>query len=299
MITFLKHGEIDRKKWDKCVANSKQAMVYSLSWYLDMVAPGWAGIVEDDYNSVMAIPVKKKLGVQYMFQPLYAQQLGIYSRSYLGPSKISEFINAIPEEIRYIDYNLNHLHELANTEYDITKKINFELKLNTRYSELERAFTANTRRNLQKTIANIEISENVNIQDIINLKRDNSIVKRKVPFYEWLNCFMDKILTIKKGFLVGAFYRGELVGAAFFIFFEGRIYYLIPVSSEKGKAERAMFAILDHVIHKYADTGLILDFEGSEIPGIARFFAGFGAKPINYFNLKLNRLPFPYKLFKR
>ena len=60
-----------------------------------------------------------------------------------------------------------------------------------------------------------------------------------------------------------------------------------------------MFAILDHGIGKYADTGLILDFEGSEIKGIARFFAGFGASPVYYNTLKINRLPFPYSLFKR
>ncbi|MCK4921339.1 MAG: hypothetical protein KAS71_09855 [Bacteroidales bacterium] len=299
MITFLKHGEIDRKKWDHCVMNSKQALVYSLSWYLDLVASGWAGLVEDDYLSVMAIPVKKKWGHKYIYQPLFTQQLGIYSRANLSPAKTSEFLKAVPEEIRYIDYNLNHLHETENLEFDFTKRVNYELRLNTSYSHLKNSYSANTKRNLQKTIANIEISESIKIQDIISLKRDNSIRKRKVQYYEWLNCFMDKILTIKKGFLVGAFYRGEIVGAAFFIFLSGRLYYLIPVSSEVGKSERAMFAILDHVIDKYADTGLILDFEGSGIPGIARFFAGFGAKPINYFNFKLNRLAFPFKLFKR
>ena len=80
---------------------------------------------------------------------------------------------------------------------------------------------------------------------------------------------------------------------------EGRIYYLTPVSNKEGKEKRAMFAILDYVIGKYADTGLILDFEGSQIPGVARFFAGFGAKPITYFHLKENRLPFPINLLKK
>ena len=53
MISFLKHGDIDRKKWDHCVMNSRQGLVYSLSWYLDLVAPGWTGLVEDDYKSVI------------------------------------------------------------------------------------------------------------------------------------------------------------------------------------------------------------------------------------------------------
>ncbi len=44
---------------------------------------------------------------------------------------------------------------------------------------------------------------------------------------------------------------------------------------------------------------LILDFEGSSIPGLARFYKGFGANPSNFFLLKYNNLPFPFKYFKK
>ncbi|MCF8380189.1 MAG: hypothetical protein K9H49_11465 [Bacteroidales bacterium] len=299
MITFLRHGQIDRKKWDQCVLNSNQKMVYSLSWYLDLVAPGWCGMVEDDYVSVMAIPLRKKYGVKYIFQPLFAQQLGVYSSLKTDTLKTLEFIKAIPDEINYIDYNLNHLNGSTSRDYVFTKKVNYELDLAHRYSELEKNYSPNNIRNLRRTIAHIEISENTNIQDVINLKRDNTHQKRKASYYEWLNCFMDKIISMKNGFIVGAYFHGKLVAAAFFVLFEGRLYYLIPVSNVKGKDERAMFSILDYVIGKYADTDLVLDFEGSGIQGIARFFAGFGAKPVKYFNLKLNRLPFPFKLFRK
>ena len=299
MITYLKHGDIDRKKWDHCVMNSRQGLVYSLSWYLDLVAPGWVGLVEDDYKSVMALPNRKKLGVRYIFQALYTQQLGIYSRYTPEPQKSIEFINAIPKDFGYIEYSFNHLQDFTNTEFSLNKKPNYELKLNQSYDHLKAHFSENTKRNLRKTLLNIEVVEKVSIRDIVKLKRQNSTIKRKPQFYEWLNCFMDTILSRSKGFILGAEYKGELVGAAFFIFNGGRLYYMIPVSNDVGKKERAMFAILDHVIGEYADTGLILDFEGSEITGIARFFAGFGASPVYYNNLKINRLPLPYRLFKR
>jgi len=299
MINFIRHGEIDRKKWDQCVLNSKQKMVYSQSWYLDLVAPGWCGLVEDDYLSVMALPLRTKFGIRYIFQPLFAQQLGVYSTEIIEASKTKEFIQAIPPDIRYIDYNLNHLNKISNNEFAISPKTNYELDLSRRYSELETNYSANTRRNLIKTIAHIEVSQDINVQDIISLKRETVKYKRPAYFYEWLNCFMDNIISLKRGFLVGAFYNGQLVGAAFFVLYEDRLYYLIPVSNEKGKEERAMFAILDYVIGKYADSDVILDFEGSGIHGIARFFAGFGAKSKKYFNVKVNNLPFIIKLFKK
>jgi hypothetical protein len=43
---------------------------------------------------------------------------------------------------------------------------------------------------------------------------------------------------------------------------------------------------------------MILDFEGSEIPGIARFFKSFGAEKFHYYRLKMNRLPWFIKLIK-
>ena len=299
MITFLKHGDIDRKKWDHCVMNSRQGLVYSLSWYLDMVSPGWAGLVEDDYKSVMGLPVRKKFGINYIYQALFTQQLGIYSRITPDPQKSMEFINAIPKEFKYIEYNFNHLQEFSGADLKLEKRINYELKLNKSYDELANKFSDNTKRNIRKTLANIEVVEEVSIRDIVSMKRQNAILKRDPQYYEWLNCFMDTILSRGKGFILGAEYEGVLVGVAFFIFNAGRLYYLIPVSNDTGIKERAMFAILDHVIGKYADTGLILDFEGSEIKGIARFFAGFGASPVYYNTLKINRLPFPYSLFKR
>jgi hypothetical protein len=38
---------------------------------------------------------------------------------------------------------------------------------------------------------------------------------------------------------------------------------------------------------------LEFDFEGSMLPGLQRFYAGFGAKPYLYMRLTHNRLPFP------
>jgi len=61
----------------------------------------------------------------------------------------------------------------------------------------------------------------------------------------------------------------------------------------------AMYFLLDSFIKTNAEQDLILDFEGSMIPGVARFYSGFGAIPETYFQLKFNRLPLPFRWFKR
>ena len=91
----------------------------------------------------------------------------------------------------------------------------------------------------------------------------------------------------------------ELCSAVYFCHWKDRIIYMNAASNEKGKEERSMYFLIDQLIQKYAGQNLLLDFEGSMIPGVARFYAGFGAKPETYFQLKFNRLPLPLKWLKR
>lgn len=299
MIRYLHNAEIDRKKWDQCVSTSRQNMVYALSWYLDLVSPGWEGIVYEDYRAVMPLPVREKLGIKYMYQPFYAQQLGIYSRLFPDKELTGTFLSAIPADIRYIDYNLNHFHSNDLEGVKTTKRSNYELKLNSSYNKIEANFSANTRRNIQKAVLSIELANNVSVAEIVHLKKESQTVRWKPEFYVWLNVYMYRLIRMGKAEIIGVKHQDKLVAAAFILMCMGRIYYLVPASNPDGKRIRAMFAILDHIIGKYADTGLVLDFEGSSIEGIARFFAGFGAEEIPYLNIHINKLPFPLNYFKK
>ena len=71
------------------------------------------------------------------------------------------------------------------------------------------------------------------------------------------------------------------------------------LSSKEGKELRAMFFLIDQYIQMNAEKELTLDFEGSTLPGIARFFSGFGATPETYYRMKHNRLPVPFRWIKK
>ena len=49
---------------------------------------------------------------------------------------------------------------------------------------------------------------------------------------------------------------------------------------------------------KGQDTFKDYDFEGSNIEGVARFYAGFGASKTSYSTIIMNRLPFYFKWLK-
>ncbi len=299
MIKYIEQGRIDRRKWDACVEGSKAGLIYALSWYLDLTAPGWGGLVEDDYRAVMPLPMRRKYGITYLFQPFFSQQLGIFSRSWVNAEKTAEFLEAIPSFVNYVRINMNFTNDLNNLPFRKQENSNYELRLGRNYQDISDAYSDNTKRNIRKSLPFVEITENLGIPDLIRLKRENTPEKRPRRHYEWMNCLIDRILSMGNGRLIGATIDHELVAAAFFVIFAGRICYLIPVSGEQGKNSRAMFGIVDHVIGSYAGTGLVLDFEGSNIPGVARFFAGFGARESKYQTITLNRLPFLLKHFKK
>jgi hypothetical protein len=53
-----------------------------------------------------------------------------------------------------------------------------------------------------------------------------------------------------------------------------------------------MFYLVDYIIRKEAAKDKLLDFEGSKIEGVARFYKGFGAKYHPYYILKKLRPAF-------
>jgi hypothetical protein len=61
----------------------------------------------------------------------------------------------------------------------------------------------------------------------------------------------------------------------------------------------AMVRVIDHFIREHAGQDLLLDFEGSENTGLARFYAGFGSVSVPYQRLVMDRLPRAVKMLRR
>jgi hypothetical protein len=299
MIQYIESKNIDKLRWDQCIRSSMRPLVYGCSWYLDLVSPGWHGIIEDDYSAVMPLPVKKKYGINYIIQPRHTQQLGIFTSGICNQEKIEAFVNAIPSFYRFIDMNLNHTNNPQGLPLLAGINTNYELSLFKRKEEIVKGFSENTRRNIQKASSAIKIKEDTPLSEFERLIRNNAVPSMRREQREWMKTFIEKIIQKHAGLILGAYFENELCASVFLVNFEGRIYYLIPVSNNTGREQRAMFAIIDYIIVNYAESALTLDFEGSNLEGIARFYAGFGALPLNYPRIRISRLPFPFNLFIR
>ena len=57
---------------------------------------------------------------------------------------------------------------------------------------------------------------------------------------------------------------------------------MVPITSEKGKANGAATFLIAELIASHAGKNLLLDFEGSMDEGVARFYKSFGAIEEHY-----------------
>jgi len=280
-IKHLKNHEIDFQKWDKTILNACNSLVYAESWYLDIVSPKWEALVLGDYEYVMPLPVKRKLGISFLVQPPLTQQLGIFSAHKIDENIVELFIKNIP----YRSYHLN-----LNEQNPYSKGIqqpNLLLHLNKDYQTLFAAYSTNTKRNVKKSHnQDVTLKANLSANDFLNFYY--SIEKNYAEMPEGIiNLLIEKSFEKEKITLFGAYNENnELVSALCLLHSQKRLIYLLPVSNKEGKESLAMFKIVDEVIKNYATRYFLLDFAGSSVNNISRFYQGFGAEMQTFFLIK-------------
>lgn len=286
-IKHLEHSEIDYEKWNKSISQAKNQLVYAETWYLDIVSPEWEALVADDYKYVMPLPVKTKYAIPYLVQPILTQQLGIFSASEVSEIIIKEFLKRIP----YPSYELNFNEENFIPEAESFP--NYVLSLRPTYEELKAKFSKNTKRNIDKAQqAGLQVRNLFSISDFLDFYY---LQEKKFIYPErsLLEILLGQGKEKNAVDIFGVFSpHNELIAALCMIHSKKRLTYWIPVSNAVGKKTSAMFLLVDEIIRQNAERDVILDFEGSRVDGIARFYKGFGSEYKPYFVLKRFRPSF-------
>lgn len=303
-IRFIPNNNIDRAKWDRCIAQSPFAIAYAYSWYLDRICRKWDALIGDDYQYVMPLVNNSKFGISYIYQPFFTQQLGIFSQFPIEPAIVDQFLNAIPKQFRLTDMNLNLGNPIPSEDFNTKHNTTYHLNLQPEISEIRAAYNSNTRRNIQKAIqSKVSISQISDVSLFLKFTRTN--LKEKSPeikssHYSALQEVVNYALCNKLGEIyVARNPENNMLASVFFVQTNQTSIYLAASSNQEGIEKSAMFLLIDTFIQKNAGSSMTLDFEGSNIPGVARFYAGFGAMPKTYFSIHQNRLPKLLRILKK
>ena len=297
MIRYYSPTEINRDRWDKLIAASVNSLPYACTWYLDAIhGDQWGALIEDDYTFVMPIPEKSKWAIAYLSTPLFIQQLGVFSEVPVEESKTQSFLNELKTKFSYIDFNVNYGNPIeSDTLFTTNQRTNLILPIPEDRTLIRNSFSENLLRNIQKAEKLKLCYGTCSVRSVINLFSENKAAT--LPNWNEKNYIvLERLFHMAslRGFArsMGMYsQKHELLCGAIFMEWNGRSIFLFSGNSEKGKESGAMaYLIYQYILD--APTGTqIFDFEGSDNPGLKRFYESFGAIEQNYINLKHNSLP--------
>jgi len=300
-IQYLSHHEIDKPKWDRCIKEADNGLIYGYSFYLDHMADHWDGLVLNDYEAVMPLTWNKKYGIYYLYQPFLCAQLGVFGKN-VDAKTSKSFLHAIPSKYKYWDIYLNHRNILHLKDFDIFLRSNFVLKLSASYDALYNHYRENIQRNIKKAFqAGCAAQTNFPVELVIELARqqmkDYSDQKHDLERFKKLHYLLHEK---KQAVTYGIFSPSrELLASCVFFFSHNRAYYILVGNHPNGRTLGASHALIDAFIKDHAGKHLLLDFEGSDIGNLALFYSSFGATDEKYPAVRLNNLPWYIKWVKK
>ncbi len=213
---------------------------------------------------------------------------------------LDRFLDKLFEIFPFIQINLNTHNQPDSSKFDFHLKKNYELDLISPYPLLKKEYSKNTKRNLKKAQkAGLTVFKNLKPELVGELFKQNKGSKLKVfstEDYHRLNRLVYKAIEKGSAQVWGAYSKhNSLVAASIFVKDSKRFTFLFSGLTEEGKESGAMVYLLDSFIEEHAEDKMILDFEGSMDPNLARFYKGFGAQLIHYPHIYYNSLPFYIK----
>lgn len=301
-IQYLNHEHIDKARWDDCIRQSPNGLIYAYSYYLDAMAKNWDALVLNDYDAVMPLVWNSKFGFSYLYQPAFTASLGVFGKK-LNQELISNFIKTIPEKFKLIEISLNSGNTFRENSPDLSLRRNYILNLNNSYTEIAKDYRENHQRNINKALqAGCSIRKNIPLNLIIELNREllKSINPVKEEYYNNFSKLFELLKKENNAESYGVIDANQqLVASSVFFYSHKRAYYILVGNSIEGKNLGASHALIDAFIKENAGKEIILDFEGSDIESLAFFYAGFGAVEELYPAIRMNKLPWYIQWMKR
>ena len=301
-ITYLPNHQIDYQKWDACISNAPNGLIYGYAFYLTQMAKNWDGLILNDYEAVMPLIWNKKMGIRYCYQPPFMQQAGWFGN--LTTELAKQLLDKITGFTKYGDWMFNFGNQEVNGWKGSNELTNYILNLDTDYLSLRKYYKTDLLNNLKVAGRHhLQYAPSKDVDASIQNYRTqygNRMPQVKEEHYkQFANLCQQLQITNQCIIREVKDEHGNLISSALLLIDSNRIYNLMNTNTETGRRLSANHYLYDCIINEFAGSKLIFDFEGSDLPGVKSFYENFG--PVNqpYFHWHYNNLPFPINLLKK
>jgi hypothetical protein len=306
---LLNRSDIDSRPWDLLIADSLHPVIYGFSWYLDIVCESWQALVwpsAQEYQIVMPLPVRKRMGLAVIYQPHFCQFLGIFSKSEVTGEVAHSFLKSCFFHFFYISSYSFHpdLSDTIGPLSTIFPAITFTNQYTFRKSlALNQPYHPDRKRNLRRGVEyNWIMEDEENPDRLISLfsthHSGNIEGGVSVRSYKILERLIDAFrihgdVTLRYALLKGNVHAGILIFK-----YGGYSVYIFNAADGVGRKGNARTVMLDHYFQEHQGTDLLFDFESAQEPDILAFYKSFGGVESSFFSIGKTRLRFPLSYFQ-
>ena len=308
---LLNRTEINDAAWNRLVQESGEGIIYAHTSYLDIVCIAWKALVwpaHGNYEIIMPIPVRRKLGVEIVYQPVFCQYLGVFCRGPISPQAMVAFLAQFSGHFNYISayhFNPENFHLLKNFA-GRTPLMHFEkrethwLGTDRDYAEIAAGFSKGRRVNLKRSSKwEWQLSVSSNIHPLIFLFVNNTA--NKIPggvhqsSYNVLEAIFTKLTRLQCCDLWYAHKNGVIRAGILMVRTGGKAIFLFNAADESGRRGNARTFLLDSYMRLNAGKQLTIDFESPEKASVVSFYKSFGGEAVAFWKVSKNLLPFPFR----
>lgn len=308
-IRILERNEIPVQEWNDFIGQSPQGVHYAKSWYLDVIWPGWQGVMvfyNDHLQAVIPINVSRKFGIPYLFNPPFAQFLGIFFNNFSVKHE-----KALSLKKRFTEAIVQALPPLKLFILNFSPEFDYPLpfywqgyKLHTRYSYwlnnqedknlLFRNCNERTRTYINKARkSGLTASFTEDATSIIRLSQERDAYPLD---YKMLTRLWKVLNEQGAGSAVEVRDKAGKLHAGLIYMRSGvKNIHIFSAIDPELKNMGGMSLAIWHTIEQAGPEILVHDFEGSMLEPVEKFFRGFGTRPVPYLQIRKNSFPKPVR----
>lgn len=263
-INHILRPETAVEDYNRCITASPNGTIYALSWYLDIVSPDWELLANNDYTTVLPLPVFRSMGRKTLNQPEYAFQLGVFSTSIPDPETVYKYLRSIPGNIKFRKLCLNKFNIVTRKNARIHNAA--ELDLISPYKQTRARFSHKIKARLHLAEENsISFVSNTSVNDLLMFSyRLDKLNKQKLKPKQisTLRLIASNAIRYRSAQLASAYDRtNNLCAIILFLIFNGRASILHAAANMDGIQTGAIEFIIDHFIRENSEQNLVLSID--------------------------------------
>lgn len=291
------------------LCEQEQVPLFMQAWWLDAVCihKHWDVLLcRDEKGEVIAaMPylLRKKAWLQYVLMPQHTQTGGVWLRKNLSSESQEEVVKKLVDKLKSL--RLHYFYQQFGLDsplpplfsrhgFLIKERVTYRLEERDDIDEVIRHFSQNKRRQLNKS-RQLVMRENVSAEEFYSFHRlCLSDRGRAIDYSEdFFHAIYAQATAHDAGQIVALQdNEGQLLAAAFVVWDDRQMYYLLPALRLHGGAEvGAGTRLVVECIRLAQERHITFDFEGSMTPSIANHYSQFGSRATTYYSVSKSYRP--------